>query len=580
VSPESHTFSNNELAEVFERIAKLLAINDENVFKIRAYDRAAESLRALAEDAAALAARGELASVPGIGKAIVDKITELQNTGRLEFLVKLEAQVPPSLLEVLKVPGVGPKKVALFWKELNVLTLADLDAAAKGGKIRTLPGMGEKSETSILAGITSLAQRSGRMTLMKAGELNHRWLDWLRAQPGVERAEAAGSFRRWKDTVGDLDLVVAHRAPTALMQAFTSHPDVSRILGQGENKSSVELNNGVRVQLWAQPPESFGALWMYATGSKDHNVRVRELAQRKNLSLSERGLLDDAGTLQRYADEQALYAALGMDWVAPELREDRGEVDAAQQHRLPPEVDLAKIHMDLHSHSTWSDGASSIEEMALAAIQRGYSVLAITDHSSYLGITRGMKPEDLPRQKEEIAAVQHKLGSRILLLHGAEVDIRADGVLDYPDEALAQLDLVIASLHASLRQPREQITQRLLNAINNPHVDIIAHPTGRLLPDRAGADLDWQAVFAALQANGTALEINASPMRLDIDDVRARHAASLGIPIVINTDAHHPDDMDTMIYGLSVARRAWLEPNSILNTWRPAQLVEWLHKRG
>ncbi len=576
-SPDALT--NVDLAEIFERIANLMEIKGELVFKVRAYQRAAESLRDLPEEAAAINARGELPNVPGIGKAITEKIQELLTTGKLEFLSRLEEEVPPSLLDLLRVSGVGPKKVALFWKEVGVLTLADLEAAAKAGKLSTLPGMGAKTEANILAGIASLAARGSRMSLGKAYTAGQRWLGWLREFPGVQRAEAAGSLRRFKETVGDLDLVVACADSAALMAAFTSHPQVARVLGQGENKSSVELNDGLRIQLWAQPAESFGALWMYATGSKDHNVRLRELAQRRKLSLSERGLTDETGNLLRYPNEEEVYAVLGLDWVPPELREDRGEIDAALNHRLPRLIETADLRAELHSHSTWSDGLLSIEEMALAAIQRGHKVLAVTDHSSYLGITRGMKPEDLPRQRAEIEAARQRLGNRILILHGAEVDIRADGVLDYPDEALDQLDIVIASLHASLRQPREQITERLLNAIRNPRVDIIAHPTGRLLPDRAGADLDWQAVYQAAQEHGTALEINAAPQRLDTDDIHTRHAASLGIPITINTDAHSAADLDQAFYGVSVARRAGLEKEAVINTWEPDRITAWLKGR-
>jgi len=572
--------NNQQIADVFDRIASLMEIKGEVIFKIRAYQRASESLRGLAEDAAALAARGELTSVPGIGKAISDKIAELLASGRLEFLQRLEEEVPPSLLEMLRVSGVGPKKAALFWKEAGLLTLADLEAAARAGKIRGLPGLGEKSEAAILAGIASLAQRSNRMSLGKAYAIGQRWLAWLREQPGVLRAETAGSLRRMKETVGDLDLVCASLEPAGLMAAFAGHSEVQRILGRGENKSSVELIDGTRIQLWSQPPECFGALWMYATGSKEHNVRVRELAQRKNLSLSERGLLDEQGGLQQSPNEEDIYAALGLDWVPPELREDRGEIDEAAARRLPRLITTADIRMELHCHSTWSDGTASIEEMARAAIARGYRVLAVTDHSSYLGITGGMNPQDLPRQRAELNEVQRRLGDQIHLLQGAEVDIRSDGTLDYPDDALASLDLVIASLHASLRQPREQITRRLLNAIENPHVDIIAHPTGRLLPDRAGADLDWQAVYAALQRHGTAIEINADPQRLDSDDVHTRHAASLGIPVAINTDAHAPAGFSNILFGVSVARRAGLEASAVLNTWQPERLLSWLAARS
>lgn len=573
-----NVMTNEELAAVFERIATLMEIKGELIFKIRAYQRAAESLRGLAEDAAVLAGRGELTAVPGIGKAIAEKIQEINRTGRLEFLQRLEEEIPPSLLEMLRVPGVGPKKAAMFWKQAGLLNLADLQKAAAEGRLRRLPGMGEKSEKAILAGIADLSQRGNRMSLGKAYEIGRRWLAWLRAQPGVERAETAGSLRRWKETVGDLDLVAAARETGPLMSAFTAQPEVRRVLGQGENKSSVELRDGTRIQLWAQPPESFGALWMYATGSKEHNVRLRELAQRKGLSLNERGLVNQDGQLRRFAAEEDVYAELGLAWVPPELREDRGEVDAAAAGQLPSLLRREDIRMELHTHSTWSDGAADIETMARAALERGYRVLAITDHSGYLGITGGMRAEDLPRQRAEIERARTRLGERILILHGAEVDIRADGSLDYPDEALASLDLVIASLHASLRQPREQVTMRLLSAIRNPHVDLIAHPSGRLLPDRGGADLDWQSVFHAAQEHGTALEINASPNRLDIDDVRARHASGLGIPLAINTDAHTPDQMDLMPFGVSVARRAWLASEAVINAWETERLLAWLKR--
>ena len=418
------------------------------------------------------------------------------------------------------------------------------------------------------------------MTLGLAYETGQRWLTWLRAQPGVERAEAAGqpaplegNHRRPGPGRGDRD-------PAALMKAFTTRPEVDRILGQGENKSSVELKDGTRIQLWAQPPECFGALWMYATGSKDHNVRVRELAQRKGLSLSERGLLDSQGGLLRYPSEEEVYAALGLDWIPPELREDRGEIEAAANHELPRLIELADLRMELHTHSTWSDGALSIEEMARAAIARGYKVLAITDHSSYLGITGGMKPEDLPRQRVEIDQVQRKLGDQILLLQGAEVDIRADGMLDYPDEALASLDIVICSLHASLRQPREQITQRLLERHPQP-----ARRHHRPPHRAAAARPGWRRPGLAgrlCRAPGTRHRPGNQrhPHRLDADDVHTRHAAGLGMPIAINTDAHASAHYENQLYGVSVARRAWLEKDAVMNCWEPPRLLDWLAQRG
>ncbi len=486
--------------------------------------------------------------------------------------------MPPTLLEILQVPDVGPRKAALFWKQLGIIDLVGLEAAARSGKLRELPGMGEKSEARIVAGIEALARRSDRMSLEVAWSHAEHWLGWLRAQPGVIKAEPAGSLRRWRETVGDLDLVAAVAPDSKILESFVGQPEVERVLGQGENKASVELKGGVRVQLWVAPPERFGSLLAYATGSKNHNVRVRELALKKKFSLSDRGLENENGELTTYADEESLYRTLGLAWPPPELREDRGEIEAAQNDLLPHLIEATDLQAELHAHSTWSDGVASIREMALAAIARGYTTLAITDHSGYLGITGGLRVETLPDQHAEIERVREELGDKICLLHGIEVDITADGSLALPDEALAGLDIVIASLHSSLRQPRETITNRLLRAIHNPHVDIIAHPSGRLLPNREGADLDWDAVLKAAQHSHIALEINASPYRLDINDIYARRAIDLGIPLTINTDAHTPADLALAHYGLSVARRAWAEPDHIINTWPAEKIKAWLDR--
>lgn len=579
-------FTNNDLADIFDRIANLLEIKGEVVFKVRAYQKAAESLRVLGEDINTVAAEGRLDQIPGVGKAIAEKIQELLNTGQLGFLERLEAEVPPTLLELLQVPDVGPRKTAMFWKELGITDLAGLEAAARAGKLRGLPGMGEKSEARILAGIAALGRRSDRMTLGVAWPAADRWLAWLCSQPGVLRAEPAGSLRRWRETVGDLDLVVAceglnGKPDSPVMANFVSHPEVERVLGQGENKSSVELKGGIRIQLWATTIERFGSLWVYATGSKAHNVRLRELALKKNLSLSDRGMQTDDGTLQTYADEAGVYQTLGLDWIPPELREDRGEIEAAQHHAVPHLLETTDLCAELHAHTTWSDGAASIREMARAAQTRGLKLLAITDHSAYLGITGGLVAGDLPRQRTELEQIQREVGDSLRLLHGIEVDITADGSLALPDEALAGLDLVIASLHSTLRQPRDVITARLIRAMHNPYVDIIAHPSGRLLPNREGADLDWDAVLNAARETGVALEINANPNRLDLNDVYARRAAELGIPLTIDTDAHTQDGFEEARYGVEVARRAWITPDQVINTWSPDKIETWLkHHRA
>jgi DNA polymerase (family 10) len=570
--------TNQELAQTFDLIADLLEIKGEVIYKTLAYRRAAEGLRSLSEDAALLDTENRLKDIPGVGEAISEKIHELLATGQLGFLTKLEQEVPRSLVELLQVPGVGPKKALLFWKQLNVTNLEQLEEAVKAGKLDNLPGMGEKSQTRILEGIEALKRRSTRRLLGTARPIALRWLEWLRAQPGVVQADVAGSLRRWRATIGDLDLVAASENPGPIMDALVAHPQVQHVLGQGANKSSVELKDGLNMQLWIQPPSRFGTLLQFVTGSKDHGVLLRELSQRMGLSLSDQAITGKDGVAHEFATEEEVYQFLGVPWMPPELREDRGEIEAALKGKLPHLITLEDIHADLHTHTTWSDGVESVETMARAAIERGIQVLAITDHSAGLGIASGLTVERLHRQREEIQAVQAKLGSRIHLLQGSEVEIHADGSLDFPDEVLAELDIVIVALHTSLRQPRAQVTERLIQAMRHPHVDIVAHPSGRLMPDREGADLDWEAVFAVAKEAKIALEIDAHPARLDLDEVYARRAASLGIPLSIDTDAHAIDNLDLMQYGVAVARRAWVEAPSVLNTWPTQRLLQWLQR--
>ncbi|MES0361484.1 MAG: DNA polymerase/3'-5' exonuclease PolX [Anaerolineales bacterium] len=573
-------YSNQELADIFQTIANLLEIKGEVIYKILAYRKAADNLRDYGGNVYTVWQEGKLTDIPGVGKAIADKIDELFSTGHLQFMDKLSEEVPPSLADLLEVPDLGPKKVALFWQELGITNLAELEAAARAGQLQTLPGMGKKSEAKILAGIESLSRRTTRTPLWKAWPVAEEILATLSKIPGVENAVAGGSLRRMRETVGDLDLLVSTNDSSPVMEGFTNLPDVLRVIGSGETKSSVEFQNGLRVQLWAHPPERFGTALQYATGSKDHNVRLRELALKKSLSLSEHSFTHQDGTETFCSSEEEVYAALGIPWIPPELREDRGEVQAAQSGNLPELIELSDIQSELHTHSPWSDGKVLIKEMALAARERGYKVLAITDHSPSLGITQGVTLEDIQDQRAEIDAVQEELGDSILILQGSEVEIKADGSLDYADDVLAELDIVFASLHVSLRQPREQIMQRLLNAIRNPHVDVIGHPTGRLIPDREGADLDMEVVFAEAAQSGIALEISAHPERLDLNDIHARQAIDSGILLSINTDAHSPEELDLMHFGIATARRGWVEAKHVINTWEPERLLSWLRSRG
>ncbi|MFM8321712.1 MAG: DNA polymerase/3'-5' exonuclease PolX [Chloroflexota bacterium] len=580
MTSENNHFSNHQLAEIFTRIGDLLEIKGEVIYKILAYRKAADNLAGLGRPAEDYWRTGVLKTIPGVGEAIAEKIDELFRTGRLAFLEKLEGEVPPTLVELLQVPDVGPKKVRLFWQQLGVTTLAELDAAARQGRLRGLPGLGEKSEARILAGIEAVSRRTTRIPIGRAWPFAQELLAMLRAIPGVTAAEAAGSLRRMRETVGDLDLAVAVSDSQPVMDAFLARPDVLHVTGRGETKASVEFTNHIRAQLWAHPPERFGTALLYATGSKDHNVRLREMAQKRGLSLSDQSFLRSDGSELLCASEEEVYAALGLPWIAPELREDRGEIEAALQGRLPQPVQPDQVLAELHAHTTWSDGRLTVLELAHQARQRGRKLLAITDHSASLGVAGGLSPQDILAQRREIDAAQAEVGDSIRLLQGSEVEILADGALDFPDEILAQLDIVIASLHTALRQPRQQVTQRLLAAIRNPHVDIIAHPTGRLLPNREGADLDMEAVFAAAAETGTVLEINANPARLDLDDAHARRAVELGIRLSIDTDAHSASDLDLLSFGLSVARRGWVEPGSVINTWQPDRLTAWLKSRG
>jgi DNA polymerase (family X) len=573
--------NNRELADIFTLIADLSEIKGEIIYKTLAYRKAAENLAGLGRDVNDYWKEDKLQEIPGVGQAIAEKIDELLRTGKLKFLVQLKKEVPPSLAEWLKVPGLGPKKVGLIWKTLHITTLAQLEKAARAGKLSGLPGMGAKSEAAVLAGIESLARRSDRIPLGRAYPLAQEIAAALKKVEGVVAVEPAGSLRRMRSTVGDIDILVASRNSGPVMEAFTHLPGVARVLGKGDTKSSVEFGDGVRAQVWVHPPERFGTALQYATGSKDHNVALRELALAKGLSLSEHALTRTDGTGEILcAKEEEVYAALGLPWIPPELRKDRGEVQAAKTGKLPKLIERKDIIADFHVHTTWSDGSLSILEMAKAAAKRGIRLMAVTDHSAGLGVAGGLDIARHKQQAAEIRRAQAELGDRILLLHGSEVEIHADGTLDYPDEFLSSLDIVVASLHASLRQPREKVTQRAINAVRNPNVDILGHPTGRLIPDREGADLDMEAVFVAAAESGVALEINSHPARLDLDDVHARRAQELGIPICIDTDSHSEDDLDRLFYGVAIARRAWLTKADVINAWPVEKVLTWLKNRG
>jgi DNA polymerase (family X) len=567
---------NRQLADTFDRIGDLLEIKGEVVYKVLAYRRAAESIRSLSRAVADLWREGEVRSIPGVGEAIAAKIDELMRTGKLDFFEKLKREVPVTLVEVLRVGDVGPKKAARFWKELGIKDLPALEAAARAGRLRNLPGMGERSEERILKSIESLkARQTSRVSIARALPVANSLLERLRALPGVAAAEPAGSLRRWRETVGDLDLLVAAKRPGEVIRAFLTFDDIGRVRGQGETKASVEMASGLEVQLWVHPPQHFGTALQYATGSQAHNVRLRELAQARGLSLSEHGFKQADGTVRECAEEAEVYRILGLPWIPPELREDRGEIQAAVEGRLPELIHEGDVRGELHAHTDWSDGSTTLEEMAEAAARAGLDYLVITDHSKSLGVANGLTPERVRQQRRAVDALQKKLGHRLRLLHGTEVEILADGRLDYPDSVLAAFDLVTASVHSSLRQSRERVTERMLAAIRHPDVDIIGHLTGRMIGTRDPADLDLEAVFQAAAEQGVALEINAHPERLDLNEAHARRATEVGCLLAVNTDAHQPAHLGLRPYGIGIARRGWVSPANVVNTWEADQVLRW-----
>ena len=579
---------NREVAALFEQVADLLSIRGDQFHRIMAYRRAAESISDLGRDINQIYAEGGLTDIPGIGKTLAEKIEEMLTTGKLSFFEKLAQEIPPSLLELLRVDGLGPKRVKQIYQELGVTTLAELTTAAQAGRLRELSGLGQKSEAKILAAIEALARHGDeRTSLGEAWPLAQAILTELAQVDGVEKTAVAGSLRRMRETIGDIDLLVAATAEAApaIMETFVNLPQVESVSGHGSTKSSVVLLNGMQVDLRVLPPDRWGTLLSYFTGSKAHNVRLRELALKQGLSLNEHAFTPiDGGPYDGddeilCAEETAVYQTLNLPYIPATLREDRGEIEAAQSNNLPDLIQLDQIISDLHMHTTWSDGKMSILEMARAAQADGLQYIAITDHTESLGIANGLSEERLWQQSLEIRAADDEMGPDFRILHGAEVEIKADGSLDYEDYVLEALDFVIASLHVSLNQPREQITERLLQAMANPHVDMIAHPTGRLLPDRPGADLDMDRIFAAAAETKTILEINANPRRLDLRDSHVRRAVELGLPLAINSDAHHIDQFSLRHYGIATAQRGWATGDLIVNTWPLAKFLNFTTSR-
>ena len=577
--------TNFQVATVMNQIADLLEVKGESSFRYNAYREAGRQLEALNEDIAILATEGRLRDIDGVGDAIAKKIDELIQTGKLEYFEKLKLEVPPTLVELLHIPGLGPKKIQVLHKDLGIASITDLRAALDAGTVQTLPGMGAKTAQRLLVEIERWQERTRRTPIGVARPAAEQVIRLLRATgASIDAIEPAGSLRRWLDTIGDIDIVCASSNPESVLDAFVSLPVVKEVIGRGPTKASVLTLQNLQMDLRVVALSSYGAAIQYFTGSKAHNIKVRTLAQRMKLTLNEYGLAEDGtGRLVASATEAEIYNALGMDLMPPEMREDLGEVELSAQHKLPRLIEETDILGELHSHTTFSDGSQTVEDAAMAAVEAGMSYLAITDHSQSLGITGGMTPERVREQWIEIDRVNALLARhkhKLKLLKGVELEILADGTLDFEDELLAGFDIVIASVHSNFRQDRETMTRRMIAATMNKHVDVIGHPSGRLIGRRDGYEVDMDALLRAAAANGVAVEINANPVRLDLDAQHARLARTLGIQIPINTDAHAPDHFEFLRYGIATARRAWLGPEHVLNTRPLKELLAWLEARS
>jgi DNA polymerase (family 10) len=557
--------TNAELARVFREIGDMLEIVGEVVYKSVAYRRVADVVERYPDDVAALYRHGTPPKLAGAGPALSAKLAELAETGELTYHQKLRAQVPDGLLEMLRVPGVGPRTVKLLHETLGIESLDELRAAAAEGHLRGVKGLSERTEENILAGIARLERTDGRLLLHEADALVGGLVERLREVHGVVRLEPAGSLRRRQATIGDLDLLAATDDPAALIAALDGLPEVERILSAGTDKSSIVLSSGPQVDLMVCPPPAWGTHLVHFTGNKDHNVALRGMALDRGLSLSEKGFkVVETGELLLDATEEAVYERLGLPWIPPELREDHGEIKAALEGRLPELVTLDQVRGDTHVHSDWTDGVDSIEVMARAARALGRDWIVLTDHSPSLGITRGLTPQRIEEQRAELARLNAELAP-FRVLHGTEMEIRADGSVDYPDELLARFDVVVASVHTARGQSSEQLTKRTLAAIEHPHVDVIAHPTGRIVNRRDPVALDWPVIFEAAARTGTLLEMNGSP-RLDLDDALAGAAARAGVRLTVASDAHRTEELDQVAYAVSMARRAWLTAEQVAGT--------------
>lgn len=565
------TVHNSDIAAIFREVADLLEIEAANPFRVRAYRNAARMLDGSSLDIAGLIQQGrDLPHIPGIGADLEGKMREIVATGRCQTLQKLRRDVPAGLADLLVLPGLGPKRVKALYDELDIHTPAQLARAARDGRIRSLPGFGAKTEQRLLQALAKHSETGKRFKLATAGEYAESLAGYLRAIPGAIRVEIAGSYRRARETVGDIDILVTAKPGAKVIEKFATYDEVAQIVASGTTRATVILRSGLQVDLRVVPPASYGAALVYFTGSKAHNIVIRRLAQERGLKISEYGVLRGKKMVAGETEE-SVYKAVGLPWIPPELREDRGEIDAARAGKLPRLVELRDLRGDLHCHTKASDGQETIAGMAEAARASGLDYFAITEHSRKVTIAHGLDPRRLLKQIEEIDRF-NETASGITVLKGIEVDILDDGRLDLPDDVLGRLDLVIGAVHSSFGLSRDKQTARIMTAMDHPHFTILAHPTGRLIPDREPYDVDMARLIRHAKARGCHLELNAHPERLDLLDIYCRQAKDEGVLVAVSSDAHRAADFANLRHGVGQARRGWLEKDDILNT-RPLKAL-------
>ena len=567
--------TNEHIAELFENMGSLLEMKGDTIFKIRAYQRAARTIEQLSSPLAQAVENGEdLTKIPGVGKAISEKIVEFIGTGQVAAYQRLLEELPPGVLDLKDIPGIGPKTAVAIGVELGISTVEGVAEAAADGRLAGLPRMGQKAADSILRHIEAFQAIGSRTPIGRALPIAEEVIAALRKQcPEIGPLFPAGSLRRWEETIGDIDLIGIAPDPEAVGDALVALPMIKDVLVRGPKKTSVVVESGMQIDLRIGEPGTFGALLQYFTGSQQHNIRLRDYANRKGLSLNEYGITNtETGKVEEFADEEGFYARLGLPWMPPELRTGVYELDAGLADSLPRLIQATDLKGDLHLHSEWSDGNDPIELMIEAAVSQGYEYMALTDHSASLGVANGLTNERLESQISLLRSMQKNYD--ITILCGSECDIRANGDMDYPDEILAQLDWVVASVHSAMGQDQATMTARMIKAMEHPSVTIIGHLTTRLLGQREPVEFDLEAVLQAARDTGTALEINASPERLDLKDTHAYRARELGVPLVINTDSHHHTHLDKRRFGVAVARRAWCRPEDILNTMSREEFLE------